>query len=234
MFLKKKWNYHETIHDGATGNKRNHLVQRCRHAKPVCRPSFLETSQATREWLISSTQYHHVLISSPLWRSQKECETNPSGEQRTQLPLQIELVEENHNHFIHRTHRGEHNKCTSWKKQIVTLNVIKKFYMQARNILTNLSPNPDRPETSGPAYSSVTATVFHQPHVTIFVNTDKFSCHCVFICSTFHWQLFAVSHIGSLYCFCLLTGSCWNNKAINLKKHEIYQKLENMKKYQKN
>jgi len=38
----------------------------------------------------------------------------------------------------------QHNKCTSGKKKIVTLNVIKKFCMQARTILTNIGPNPTR------------------------------------------------------------------------------------------
>jgi len=53
--------------------------------------------------------------------------------------LQTELAEKNHNHFTHRSYRGEHNKCRSQKKKINTLNVTKKFCMQAQNILTNLS-----------------------------------------------------------------------------------------------
>jgi len=32
---------------------------------------------------------------------------------RSQLCLQIGLAEENYNRFIHTSHRGEHNKCTS-------------------------------------------------------------------------------------------------------------------------
>jgi len=43
--------------------------------------------------------------------------------------LQIELPEENHHHF----NRVEHNKYTSRKKKIITLNVIKKFCMRAQN-----------------------------------------------------------------------------------------------------
>jgi len=46
---------------------------------------------------------------------------------RTQLCLQIDLSEENRNHFTHRSHRGEHNKCMSRKKKIISLNVIKGF-----------------------------------------------------------------------------------------------------------
>jgi len=44
------------------------------------------------------------------------------------------------------------------KEKIVTLNAIKKFCMQARNILTNLSPNPTqnaaRHEKPDPTYNS--------------------------------------------------------------------------------
>jgi len=60
--------------------------------------------------------------------------------------LQTESVEENHNHFSHRSYRGEHSKCKPLVKKVVALNIIKSFCMQARNILTNLSPSPARPE----------------------------------------------------------------------------------------
>jgi len=40
-------------------------------------------------------------------------------------------------------------------KKIVTLNVIKRFCMQAWSIFTNVSP---RPETPGPTYNSVRHT----------------------------------------------------------------------------
>jgi len=63
-------------------HKRNFLVQRYRHQKPICRPSFLETFQDSREWLISSKHRHGVLISSKLSPSQKECEANPSRAQK--------------------------------------------------------------------------------------------------------------------------------------------------------
>jgi len=41
-----------------------------------------------------SKQGHRVLISSPLSPSQTKCENNLSREQRTQVCLEIELVEE--------------------------------------------------------------------------------------------------------------------------------------------
>jgi len=64
--------------------------------------------------------------------------------------LQTELAEKNRNHFTHRSYRCEHNESTSRIKEIVTLYAIKKFCMQARNILTNLSSSPARPEKPGP------------------------------------------------------------------------------------
>ena len=47
----------------------------------------------------------------------------------------MELAEEKSQSllFTHRSHHGEHNKCMLRKKKIVTLNVVKKFCMQARN-----------------------------------------------------------------------------------------------------
>ena len=117
MFLKKK------------KLSRNYPRWRYRHDKPACR--LLKTIEESREWLISLRQSHRVLISSPLSPSQKECETNPSTEERTQLCLQTELAEKNHNHFTHRSYRGEHNKSTTRKKEILTPNAIKKFCMQA-------------------------------------------------------------------------------------------------------
>jgi len=56
----------------------------------------------------------------------------PAENKRTQLCLHAELTEKNHNHFTHRSYRGEHNKSTSRKKKVVT--VIKHFCMQARNV----------------------------------------------------------------------------------------------------
>ena len=85
---------------------------------------------------------------------------------RTQLCLQTALAEKNHNHFTHRS--GEHNKSTPRKKKIITLNVIKKFCMQSRNILTNLSPcpSPTRPEKPAQAYNSAPCQKFHSKSLT--------------------------------------------------------------------
>jgi len=83
--------------------------------------------------------------------------------------LQIELAEKNHNHFTHRSYRGEHNKSTSRKNNIVTSapNAIKKFCMQARNILTNLSPSPARSENSGLTYNTAPCQKFHSKSATV-------------------------------------------------------------------
>jgi len=53
----------------------------------------------------------------------------------TQLSLQTELAEKDHNHFTHRSYRDEHNKSTSRKKKVVigTPNAIEKFCIQVRN-----------------------------------------------------------------------------------------------------
>ena len=59
---------------------RNYPRWRCRRDKQAC--SLLETSQESREWLISLRQSHRVIISSPMSPSQKECETNPSREEK--------------------------------------------------------------------------------------------------------------------------------------------------------
>jgi len=60
MFLKKKSNYHETIHDGAVGMTSRHV-------------GFLKQ--------VKNRVIDRVLISSPLSHTQKECETNPSREE---------------------------------------------------------------------------------------------------------------------------------------------------------
>jgi len=59
-----------------------------------------------------------------------------------QLCLQTEVAEKNQNHFTRGSYCGEHNKSTSQKKKILTPNAIKKFCMQAQNILTNLNLSP--------------------------------------------------------------------------------------------
>jgi len=118
--------------------------------KLACRSSFRKTSQESRKWLISSTQCHPVLISLPLFStSQKEFETNPNRDHK---------------------HTAVFANTTSWRKIIITsfteittvsatkVTKEKIFYSEcyknvlyagpksARNILTNLSPNPARPD----------------------------------------------------------------------------------------
>jgi len=114
MFLKKKKKL-----------RRNYLRWRYRHDNPACR--LLKTSQESCEWLISLRQSHRVLISSPLSLLKKSVRLIRAEKKITQLCLQTKIAEKIHNHFTHRSYRGEHNKSTSWKKKIVTPNAIKSF-----------------------------------------------------------------------------------------------------------
>ena len=65
-------------------------------------------------------------------------------------------------------YHGEHNKSTSRKKKIITINVINKFCMQARSILTNLSPNqsPTPPKKLAQTYNSAPCQKFHSKSFT--------------------------------------------------------------------
>ena len=133
LFLNIKKNYHETVHDGAIAIKSWIAGHRF----------FL------RKWLISSTQCHRVLISSPLWPSKKECQTNMRREQKNAAVFANRISWKKITQSLHsKSHCNEQNKCTSRKKKILTSNVIKKLVYagpkSARNILINLSPNPAR------------------------------------------------------------------------------------------
>jgi len=71
--------------------------------------------------------------------------------------LQIELAEKNRNHFTGRSHGGEHKKFSLRKKNRYSECYNKVLYAgpkSTRNILTNLSLNPARPEKPGPTYNS--------------------------------------------------------------------------------
>jgi len=57
MFLKKKWNYQETIHDGT-------IVTKLYARKPVCGPSFLKKSQESR----NSAVGNYFCSGATLWR----------------------------------------------------------------------------------------------------------------------------------------------------------------------
>jgi len=56
---------------------------------------------------------------------------------------------------------GINIKSSSRKKKIFTPNAIKKFCMQARNILTNSIPSPARSEKPGLTYNSAPRQKFH-------------------------------------------------------------------------
>jgi len=115
------------------------------------------SSEDSRKWLIFSTQCHPVVISSGLSPSEEECDTNPSGEQKNAAVFANRISWRKITSLTNQP--GERNKCTSRQKNIVTSNGIKKLVYagpkSARNILTNLSPNPDRPEKPGSTYNSV-------------------------------------------------------------------------------
>ena len=137
MFLEKKKKL-----------SRNYPRWRYRHEKPACR--FLKTSQESREWLIFSTQCYRVLISSPLSPSQKECETNPSREQKNAAVFanwirwrKIAITSLTEVTAVSRTNvRHKRKTCP-----LSTL--VEKLCVQARNILTNLSPSLARSENPG-------------------------------------------------------------------------------------
>jgi len=110
-----------------------------------------------------------VLISSPLSPSQKECETNHNRVQKNAA------VFANRNSWRKVTITHSH-KSSWWAQQIhvtkekmATLNLIKVLYAgpkSTRNILTNLSPSPDRPETGlDPTCNSI-PTTHRLPHST--------------------------------------------------------------------
>jgi len=63
-------------------------------------------------------------------------------QKKTQLCLQTELAEKNHNHFTYRSYRGEHNKSTSRKKNIVTPNDAKKVLCVGPKYFDKLQPGP--------------------------------------------------------------------------------------------
>jgi len=85
---------------------------------------FIETSHDSREVI-------GVLICS-LMSPQKTCETNLSREQKNAAVFANRISWRKITTTSLRSYRGKHNKSMS-RKKVVTLNVIKKFCMQARN-----------------------------------------------------------------------------------------------------
>jgi len=61
---------------------------------------------------------------------------------RTQQCLQTELAAKYHNHFTHRSYRGEHNKSTSRKNKVVTPNAIKNVLYADPKYFDKLKPEP--------------------------------------------------------------------------------------------
>ena len=135
MFLKKKRNYLRWRY----GHKRNFLGQLYRYKKPACR--LLKTSQESRECLISLRQRCRLL--------KKRVRLIRAEKKRRHLCFQTELAEENHNHFTHRSYRGEHNESTSRKKKILTPNATKKVLYAGPKYFDKLSPSPARSEKPG-------------------------------------------------------------------------------------
>jgi len=89
---------------------------------------------------------------------------------RTQLCLQTELVEKNHNHFTHRSCRGEHNKSTSRKTKIITLKCYKNVLYAGPKYFDKLKPKPEpgptRPEKHAQTYNSAPCQKFHSKSFT--------------------------------------------------------------------
>jgi len=65
----------------------------------------------------------------PQWKSKQRIKERSCVCKQNQL-------KKNHIHFTHRSYRDEHNKSTLRKKKMVrpTLNVVKKFCIQAQNL----------------------------------------------------------------------------------------------------
>ena len=141
LFLNIKKNYHETVHDGAIAIKSWIAGHRF----------FL------RKWLISSTQCHRVLISSPLWPSKKECQTNMRREQKNAAVFANRISWKKITQSLHsKSHCNEQNKCTSRKKKNPYFECYKKACVCRPEIgpkhSDKLKPEP------GPTYKSVPVT----------------------------------------------------------------------------
>ena len=145
MFLKKKRNYHEAIHNGAIDIKWTTSESAIGIEKPVYRPSLRKTSQESRKWLqlILFAHSHRVLISSPRLLK-KSVRLIPAENKRRQLCLQIELAEE-------KSQSLHSQKSPRWTQQMYVTKeknrysgCYKKVFTQSRNWPeTLLKPEPD-------------------------------------------------------------------------------------------
>jgi len=84
---------------------------------------------------------------------------------RTQLCLQTELAEKKS--LLSQKLQRWAQQIYVTKEKILTPNAIKKFCMQARNILTNLSASPARSEKPGLIYNSAPRQKFHPKSSTV-------------------------------------------------------------------
>jgi len=149
MFSKKKRNYHETIYNGAIGIKETFWDSAIDMKRGLV--GFLKQGKnRVSDW---SSRRNAIACEFPhrCRLLKKSVRPIPAENKRTQLCLQTELAEE-------KSQSLHSQKLPRWaqqtyvtKEKIVTLNVIKKFCMQARNNLTILSPSPARPDTKSPA-----------------------------------------------------------------------------------
>jgi len=73
---------------------------------------------------------------------EKHC-SNPRREQKNAAVFVNRISQRKITMTSLRYHRGDYKKCKSGKKKNSYSECYKKFSMQARNILTNLSPKPD-------------------------------------------------------------------------------------------
>jgi len=132
------------------GRKRNYLVKGYRNEKPVCR---LSAKNRGSDW--SSKQCHRVLIAPPLSPSQKECETNPSREQKNAAVFANRIIWIK----ITITSLTEAIRMSTImylkKEKIDTLNVMKRFCMQAQNRPETFWETQARTRSEpGPTYNS--------------------------------------------------------------------------------
>ena len=156
MFLKKKWNYYETIHDGGIGQKETIYYGAIGKKSLFIGHRFLKHAKNRgRDWSFRNNaitcEFPHGLS---VRLSLKSVRLIRAENKRMQLCLQIELGEENSQLLYSQ-------KSPRWA-QWMFLTKVKDRYLKcsknvlyagpksARNILKNLSPNPARPEKPGP------------------------------------------------------------------------------------
>ena len=134
--------------------KRNFVGYLYRYEKPTCR--LVKTSQELREWLIFSTQHHRVLISSPLSPSQKQYETHRSREWKNAAVFanriswrKVTITALTEVTAVSTTNLRHERKKSNKSLIIMLQKILYAGPKLTRNILTNSSPSPVRPEKPG-------------------------------------------------------------------------------------